>query len=139
MRHYTAQEWRQLSILLAGFPGRINFPRSWSETVASATLGRSQDVCKGARFPSRVNGAKSVVGHLLKGLRLIQKRRSRWSSKIKFRLTTWRGIAQRSRNGDSATAKHNALGTATRQGQTARAIPVQLVRFGHRNFDTSER
>ena len=28
-----------------------------SETIASATLGRSQDVCTGARLPSRVNGA----------------------------------------------------------------------------------
>ena len=30
-----------------------------SETVASATLGRSQDVCKGARFP--VEGERCVV------------------------------------------------------------------------------
>ena len=37
----------------------LGWYRRESETVASATLGRSQDVCEGARFP--VEGERCVV------------------------------------------------------------------------------
>ena len=64
--------------------------------MAGATLGRSQDVCKGAPNSPRANGALLVVDHFDRSMRFIEKMKKK--KKISL-LGFWGGhhLAQRDR------------------------------------------